>query len=240
MHCICVVHFSVTAWNTLEDLQNYSNYSRLYVISNYKHSSVSQTILHQQITKSSPDPVLVKKTWIRILQDAAGVRIRKIQNPVHAHLCCAVANCLQTSSISCSSDAWCDFYYDVYDMMYQIYNQYYDMNGMLLVHFCMYRQCVFKWVDAQGRNQLKFSGGKMIVTCFIYQLKKPLALSKYFCPCMSQWTQCTPQIVVWTIFLVWYARMSLNKMRHKIHTKIMIDAQSKTVTQVSARYRVRK
>jgi len=29
-------------------------------------------------------------------------------------------------------------------------------------------------------------------------------------------------------------------MRHKIHTKIMIDAQSKTVTQVSARYRVRK
>jgi len=64
MHCICVVYYPVTAWNTLKDLQNYSNYSRLYVISNYRHSSVSQTILHQQITKSksSPDPVLVKKT----------------------------------------------------------------------------------------------------------------------------------------------------------------------------------
>jgi len=64
MHCNCVVYFSVIAWNTLEDLQNYSNYSRLYVISNCKHSSVLQTIPHQQITKSksSQDPVLVKKT----------------------------------------------------------------------------------------------------------------------------------------------------------------------------------
>ena len=80
MHRICVVYFSVIAWNTLEDLQNYSDqYSRSYVISNYRHSSVSQTILHQQTTKSksSPDPVLVKKTWNRILSDAAGVRVQK-------------------------------------------------------------------------------------------------------------------------------------------------------------------
>jgi len=33
MHCNCVVYFPVIAWNTLEDLQNCSNYSRLYVIS---------------------------------------------------------------------------------------------------------------------------------------------------------------------------------------------------------------
>jgi len=35
MHCNCVglVYFPVIAWNTLEDLQNYSHYSRLYVIS---------------------------------------------------------------------------------------------------------------------------------------------------------------------------------------------------------------
>ena len=51
MHCIYVVYFSVIALNTLEDLQNYSNYGRLYIISNYRHSSVSQTIFHQQITK---------------------------------------------------------------------------------------------------------------------------------------------------------------------------------------------
>jgi len=40
-------------------MQNYSNYSRLYVISNYRHSSVSQTILHQQITKY-PNPVRIR------------------------------------------------------------------------------------------------------------------------------------------------------------------------------------
>jgi len=40
-------------------MQNYSNYSRLYVISNYRHSSVSQTILHKQITKY-PDPVRIR------------------------------------------------------------------------------------------------------------------------------------------------------------------------------------
>ena len=33
MHCNCVVYFSVIAWNTLGDLQNYGNYCRLYVIS---------------------------------------------------------------------------------------------------------------------------------------------------------------------------------------------------------------
>jgi len=33
MHCNCAVYFPVIAWNTLEDLQNYSNYSRLYIIS---------------------------------------------------------------------------------------------------------------------------------------------------------------------------------------------------------------
>jgi len=63
MHCICLAYFSVVAWNTLKDMQNYSNYTRLYVISNYRHSSVSQTILHHKITKSksSPDAVLVNK-----------------------------------------------------------------------------------------------------------------------------------------------------------------------------------
>jgi len=56
MHCNCEEYFSVIAWKTLEDLQNYSNYSRLHVISNYSPSSVSQTILHQQITKSKSSP----------------------------------------------------------------------------------------------------------------------------------------------------------------------------------------
>jgi len=66
MHCNCVVYFSGIAWNNLEDFQNYSNYSRLCVISSYRHSSDSQTILHRQIakSKSSPVPVPVKKTWI--------------------------------------------------------------------------------------------------------------------------------------------------------------------------------
>jgi len=32
MHCICVVYFSVVVWNTLQDLQNYSNYSKLLAI----------------------------------------------------------------------------------------------------------------------------------------------------------------------------------------------------------------
>jgi len=31
MHCNCVVYFSDIAWKTLEDLQNNSKYSRLYV-----------------------------------------------------------------------------------------------------------------------------------------------------------------------------------------------------------------
>jgi len=33
MYCNCVVYSAVIAWNTLEDLQNYSNCSRLYGIS---------------------------------------------------------------------------------------------------------------------------------------------------------------------------------------------------------------
>jgi len=92
MHCTCVVYFSVIAWKTMEDLQNYSNNSRLYVISNYRHSSASQTNLHQQITKSksSLDLVLVKKTLIRFLPDAARVQVQKVQNQVHAHLWSAV------------------------------------------------------------------------------------------------------------------------------------------------------
>ena len=69
-------------------MQNYSNNSRLYVISNCRHSSATQTNLHQQTTKSksSPDPVFVKKTLIRFLPDPARVRVQKVQNQVHAHL----------------------------------------------------------------------------------------------------------------------------------------------------------
>ena len=92
MHSTCVVYFSVIAWNSLEDLQNYSNNNRLYVISNYRHSSASRTNLHQQITKSksSPDPFFVKETLIRFLPDPARVRVQKVQNQVHAHLWSAV------------------------------------------------------------------------------------------------------------------------------------------------------
>jgi len=38
-------------------------------------------------SKSNPDPVTGKKTSLLILLEAAGARIQKIQNPVHAHLC---------------------------------------------------------------------------------------------------------------------------------------------------------
>ena len=37
---------------------------------------------------SNPDPATGKKTSLLILLEAAGVRIQKIQNPVHAHLWC--------------------------------------------------------------------------------------------------------------------------------------------------------
>jgi len=93
MHCNCLVYFSVIAWNTLEDLQNYSNYySRLYVISSYKHRSVSQTILHQQIrkSKSSADPVRVKKpeSGSCRTEPESGSKKSKIQ-------------CMHTSSVHC-------------------------------------------------------------------------------------------------------------------------------------------
>jgi len=37
-------------------------------------------------SKSNPDPATGKKTSLLILLEAAGVRIQKVQNPVHAHL----------------------------------------------------------------------------------------------------------------------------------------------------------
>jgi len=42
---------------------------------------------------SNPDPATGKKTSLLILLEAAGVRIQKIQNPVHAHLWCLPIFC---------------------------------------------------------------------------------------------------------------------------------------------------
>ena len=39
-------------------------------------------------SKYNPAPAVAKKTSLQILLEAAWIRIQKIQNPVHAHLCC--------------------------------------------------------------------------------------------------------------------------------------------------------
>ena len=55
-----------------------------------KYKSTKQTVtffLVNTKSKSNPDPASGKKTSLLILLEAAGVRIQKIRNPVHAHLC---------------------------------------------------------------------------------------------------------------------------------------------------------
>jgi len=52
--------------------------------------STKQTVTFFSVntkSKSNPDPATGKKTSLLILLEAAGVRIQKIQNPVHAHPC---------------------------------------------------------------------------------------------------------------------------------------------------------
>jgi len=53
-------------------------------------------IRYQPDTTGNPDPATGKKISFLILLEAAGVRIKKTQNPVHAHLCCSITDMLSS------------------------------------------------------------------------------------------------------------------------------------------------
>jgi len=57
--------------------------------------------------KSKSNPFLENKTSLLILLEAAGVRIQKVQNPVHAHLWSPLENYLATATLWVHQDQCC-------------------------------------------------------------------------------------------------------------------------------------